>query len=128
MPRLPPPANARVPRLRRARGTASVANTHIEPDQLHSDEAEKLALAAVDAITQLITERRALRGELATKERELMRLRERFTLVRDSYRKLANELVTQLKLFEALEREEPQASIGAQLHWLRGEPRHQSES
>ena len=106
-----------------------MANTHTELDQLQSDdETEKLALAAVDAIRQLITERRALRGELAAKERELMRLRERFTLVRDSYRKLANELVTQLKLFEALEREEPQASIGAQLHWLRGEPRHPSES
>jgi hypothetical protein len=99
-----------------------MSNATIQPDQLHSyDETEKLALAAVGAITHLISERRALRDELAAKERELMRLNERFSLVRDSYRKLANELVTQLKLFESLEREEPRAT-GAQLHWLRGEP------
>ena len=97
-------------------------------DQIHSDEeTEKLALAAVEAIKRLITEGHALRGELAAKERELTHLRERFTLVRDSYRKLANELVTQLQLFESLEREEAQASASAELHWLRGEPRDQSE-
>jgi hypothetical protein len=87
------------------------------------DESEKIALAAVDAIKRLIAERNALRGELAAKERELKRLDERFILVRDSYRKLANELVAQLQLFERLEKDEARASSGAELHWLRGEPR-----
>ena len=106
-----------------------MGNANIELDQLHSDdETEKLAVAAVDAITRLITERHALRGELAAKERELTRLRERFILVRDSYRKLANELVTQLQLFEKLERHEARASTGAELRWLRTEPRDRSES
>ena len=97
---------------------------NVELDQLHSDdETEKLALAALEAIKRLIAERHALRGEIASKERELKRLRERFILVRDSYRKLANELVGQLQLFERLEKEEARASGGAELHWLRGEPR-----
>ena len=47
-----------------------------------------------------------MRGGLAAKERDLARLRERFTLVRESYQKLASELVIQLQLFERLEREE----------------------
>lgn len=87
------------------------------------DETEKLALAAAEAIKRLIAERHALRGEVAAKERELKRFHERFMLVRDSYRKLANELVAQLQLFERLEKEEAPASTGAELHWLRGEPR-----
>ena len=106
-----------------------MSDPNFETDQLHSDEeTEKLALATVEAIRRLITERHALRGQLVVKERELTHLRERFTLVRDSYRKLANELVTQLQLFESLEREEAQASTSAELHWLRGEPRDRSES
>jgi hypothetical protein len=106
-----------------------MGNANIELDQLHSDdETEKLAVAAVDAIKRLITERHTLRGELAAKERELTRIRERFILVRDSYRKLANELVTQLQLFENLEREEARAATGAELRWLRSEPRDRSES
>jgi hypothetical protein len=97
---------------------------YVELDQLQADdETEKLALAAVEAITRLVAERHTLRAELATKERELTRLRERFVLVRDSYRKLANELVAQLQLFERLEKEEARASGGAELHWLRTEPR-----
>ena len=106
-----------------------MGNANIELDQLHSDdETEKLAIAAVDAIKRLITERHTLRGELAAKERELTRIRERFILARDSYRKLANELVTQLQLFENLEREEARASTGAELRWLRSGPRDRSES
>ena len=55
-----------------------MGNANIELDQLHSDdETEKLALAAVEAIKRLITERHALRGGLAAKERELARLHER---------------------------------------------------
>jgi hypothetical protein len=92
-----------------------MGNANIELDQLDSDdETERLAVAAVDAIKRLITERHALRGELVAKEHELTCLRERFILVRDSYRKLANELVTQLQLFEKLERDEARASTGAE--------------
>ena len=72
----------------------------------------------------LVADRHTLRADLAAKEQELTRLRERFILVRDSYRKLANELVAQLQLFERLEKEEARASGGAELHWLRGEPRY----
>jgi hypothetical protein len=88
-----------------------------ELNQLSSDdEAEKLALAAVEAINKLI-------AALVAKESEVKRVHERFILVRDSYRKLANELVAQLQLFERLEREEARDSGGAELYWLRGEPR-----
>ena len=106
-----------------------MGNANVEIDQRHlDDETEKLAIAAVDAIKRLISERHTLRAELVAREHELTRLRERFILVRDSYRKLANELVTHLQLFESLEREEARVSTGAQLHWLRGEPRDPSES
>src|SRR5262245_12650873 len=105
-----------------------MGNANIELDQHLDDETEKLAIAAVEAIKRLINERHALRADLVAKEDELARLRERFGLVRDSYRKLANELVTHLHLFESLERDEAQRSAGAQLHWLRGEPRDLSES
>jgi hypothetical protein len=89
---------------------------HVELDQTHSDdETEKLAFAAADAITRLVAERYRLRGELTAKERELTRLRERFVLVRDNYRKLANDLVAQLQLFERLEKEEARASGSAEL-------------
>jgi hypothetical protein len=95
-----------------------------ELNQLSSDdEAEKLVLAAVEAINKLIAARHTLRGELVAKESEVKRVHERFLLVRDSYLKLANELVAQLQLFERLEREEARDSGGAELYWLRGEPR-----
>jgi len=95
-----------------------------ELNQLSSDdEVDKLALAAVDAINRLIAERHSLRSELVAKESEVKRVHKRFILVRDSYRKLANELVAQLQLFERLEREEARESGGAELYWLRGEPR-----
>jgi hypothetical protein len=105
-----------------------MSNANIKLDQLHSDEeTEKLALAAVEAIKRLINERHALRSELAAKERELARLRERFALVRESYQKLANELVTQLQLFERIEREEARSTGSAELHWVRGEPQIRSD-
>src|SRR5262245_22339804 len=97
---------------------------YVELNQLEADdETEKLALAAVDAITRLVAERHTLRADLATKERELTRLREDYVLVRNIYRKLANELVAQLQFFERLGKEETRASGGAELHWLRTEPR-----
>jgi hypothetical protein len=95
-----------------------------EIDQpLPDDETEQLALAAAEAIKRLVQERHALRRELVVKEGELQRLHERFILVRDSYRRLANELVGQLKLFEKLEHDEARATGSAELHWLRGERR-----
>jgi hypothetical protein len=66
-------------------------------DLLHSDEdTDQLALAAVEAIKRLIAERNALRHEV-------VRLRDHVTLIRNSYRRLANELVTQLQLVDSFE-------------------------
>jgi hypothetical protein len=81
-----------------------------------------LARAAAEAIKRLVAERNALRSRVTVLERELLRLRDHFTLIRDSYRKLANELITQLQLVDKLDSEVPQAPGGpAELHWLRGE-------
>jgi len=65
-----------------------------QPDD---QETERLALAAADAIHRLIAERNAFRGYAAALERELTRLRRHFTLIRDSYRRLTSEFVTQLQ-------------------------------
>ena len=46
--------------------------------------------------------------------------RDHFTLIRDSYRKLANELITQLQLVDKLDSEVAPSGPAA-LHWLRGE-------
>ena len=68
-----------------------------QADPFHSDEeTDRLALAAVEAIKRLIAERNALRHEAA-------RLRDHVTLIRNSYRRLANELVTQLQLVDSFE-------------------------
>lgn len=60
-------------------------------------ETERLALAAADAIHRLIAERKAFRNYAAALERELTRLQRHFTLIRDSYRRLTSEFVTQLQ-------------------------------
>jgi hypothetical protein len=60
-----------------------------------------LALAAAEAIKRLIAKRNALRSCVTVLERELLRLRHHFTLIRDSYRKLAIDLITQLQLVVA---------------------------
>jgi hypothetical protein len=39
-------------------------------------------------------------------------------LLRDSYRKLANELIAQVKLVDNLEAEPEPPAAAAQLHWL----------
>ena len=76
-----------------------------------------MALAAAEAIKRLVAERSALRSRVTVLERELLRLRDHFT-----YRKLANELITQLQLVDKLDSEVAQAPSGpAELHWLRGE-------
>jgi hypothetical protein len=76
------------------------------PDEHHSDaETEQLAVAAVEAIKRLVSERNALRSRVTVLEHELVRLRDHFTLIRDSYRKLANQLITQLQLVDKLDSE-----------------------
>ena len=72
-------------------------NPRAQIDQLDSDQDERLALAAAAAINRLIAERNALRTRVASQEQELRRLRRHFTLIRDSYRRLTSEFVTQLQ-------------------------------
>ena len=84
-----------------------------QANPLHSDEdTEQLALAAIEAIKSLIAERNALRGRANTQERELMRLRDQVNLIRNSYRRLANELVTQLELVDSLDNEVAKGTAG----------------
>ena len=66
-------------------------------DSLISDEeADRLALGAAEAINRLVAERNALRNEVT-------RLRVHVAAIRESYRKLATELLTQVQLIENLE-------------------------
>jgi hypothetical protein len=84
-----------------------------QADPLHSDdETAQLALAAVEAIKRLIAERTALRSLVNTQERELIRLREHLNLIRHSYRRLANEFVTQLELVDSFDSEAAQRTAG----------------
>src|SRR5262249_1510038 len=73
---------------------------------LHSDEeTAKLALAAADAIKRLVADRAALRNRLTAREAELAHLRQHVDLIRDNYRRLASELVTQLEVVDRLDHE-----------------------
>ena len=72
--------------------------------QPSSDQDERLALVAAEAIRRLVADRRTLRGAVAAQERELIRLRtsnaelwRHVALIRDSYRRLVTEFVTQLQ-------------------------------
>jgi hypothetical protein len=65
--------------------------------QQDSDQDERLALAAAAAIQRLVAERNALRSHAVAQARELTRLRNHFILIRDSYRRLTAEFVTQLQ-------------------------------
>jgi hypothetical protein len=65
--------------------------------QLDSDQDERLVLDAAAAIQRLIAERNTLRSHAAAQGQELTRLRRHFTLIRDSYRRLTYEFVTQLQ-------------------------------
>ena len=86
-------------------------NTQADP--LHSDdETAQLALTAVEAIQRLLAERTALRSLVNTQEREMRRLREHLNLIRSSYRRLANELVTQLELIDSFDSEVAQGTAG----------------
>ena len=65
----------------------------------HSDEEnERLALAAGEAIKSLVAERKLLR-------QEVVRLREHVALIRNSYHRLANELIAQLQVIDSLEKD-----------------------
>jgi chromosome segregation ATPase len=87
------------------------SNTQADP--LHSDdEIAQLALTAVEAIKRLLAERTALRSRVNTQEREMIRLREHLNLIRNSYRRLANELVTQLQLIDSFDSEVAQRTAG----------------
>jgi phage shock protein A len=93
-----------------------------EQNQALSDnEAENLALTAAEAIKRLVRERQVLRDQLAAQARETNRLREHVMVLRDNYRKFANELIAQLKLVEKLDREAGAPSEAAELHWLHAE-------
>jgi hypothetical protein len=84
-----------------------------QADPLHSDEeTDQLVLAAAEAIKRLIAERNALRSRLISREREVTRLRDHVTLIRDSYRRLANELITQLELVDNFDSEVAQETDG----------------
>ena len=61
----------------------------------------ELLLASANAIQRLVAERKALLERIATLENELRFLRERTSLVHDSYRKLTDEFVAQFKLIDA---------------------------
>ena len=76
------------------------------------EETEQLALAAIEAIKRLIAERNALRSLANTQERELIRLRDHLNLIRNSYRRLANELVTQLELVDGFDSAVAQGTAG----------------
>jgi hypothetical protein len=67
----------------------------------HSDEeTEQLALAAAEAIRSLIAERKLLRQEVA-------HLRQQVSLLRNGYKKLADDLLVQLQLVEGLDSNRP---------------------
>jgi hypothetical protein len=95
---------------------------------LSEDEAENLAIAAAEAIRLLVRERQALREQLAVQAREIRQLREHVALLRDNYRKLANDLIAQLKLVDKLDEEPPPPAEATQLHWLRAEQQKWSSS
>jgi hypothetical protein len=71
-------------------------------DRLDSiQDVERMLLEAANAIQRLIAERDALRHRVDALGSELARLRERTTLIHDSYRRLATEFNTQLQLLDS---------------------------
>jgi hypothetical protein len=60
----------------------------------------ELLLASANAIQRLVAERKALLERVEALENELRFLRQRTTLVHDSYRQLTNEFVAQFKLID----------------------------
>jgi predicted RNase H-like nuclease len=70
--------------------------------QVTDSDIESWALSAVGAIERFIAERNALRERVRAQDRELSLLREHVSLMRNSYRRLANEFVTQLEIVDNL--------------------------
>jgi phage shock protein A len=95
---------------------------------LLDNDAENVALAAAEAIKHLIRERHGFRDQIASQAREIKQLREQVMLLRDSYRKFANELIAQLKLIEKLNGEAEMPADAGQLHWLHTEQQKWSSS
>ena len=58
--------------------------------QVTDSDIESWALSAVGAIERFIAERNALRERVRAQDRELSLLREHVSLMRNSYRRLAN--------------------------------------
>lgn len=80
----------------------SEAEKPAQIDRLDSiQDVERMLLEAANAIQRLIAERRALRHRVDALESELARLRERTTLIHDSYRRLTTEFNTQLQLLDS---------------------------
>ena len=80
----------------------SEAEKPAQIDRLDSiQDVERLLLEAANAIQRLMAERDALRHRVDALESELARLRERTTLIHDSYRRLATEFNTQLQLLDS---------------------------
>ena len=63
-------------------------------------DVERLLVEAASAIQHLVSERDELRRRVETLEREAASLRERTTLMQDSYRRLTTEYVSQLQLLD----------------------------
>jgi phage shock protein A len=64
-------------------------------------DVERLLLEAANAIQRLISERDALRRRVDALESEAANLRERTTLMQESYRRITNEFITQLQLLDS---------------------------
>lgn len=71
------------------------------PPEAAAEPDVELLLASANAIQRLVAERKALLERVATLENELRFLRQRTSLVHDSYRKLTDEFVAQFKLIDA---------------------------
>jgi hypothetical protein len=80
--------------------SAETPYTHSHASPQSDEENERLALAAGEAIKSLVAERKLLRLEV-------LRLREHVKVIRNSYHKLANELIAQLQLIDSLEKDRP---------------------
>jgi predicted nuclease with TOPRIM domain len=80
----------------------SEAEKPAQIDRLDSiQDGERMLLEAANALQCLMAERDALRHRVDALESELARLRERTTLIHDSYRRLATEFNTQLQLLDS---------------------------
>jgi len=100
-----------------ASATPALSNLWVMSDEAQAEprsdeETEQLALAAIEAIKRPIAERNALRSLANTQERELIRLRDHLNLIRNNYRRLANELVTQLELVDCFDSEVARGTAG----------------